>query len=963
MNNTELNKSYSLDIDFLDYDKKKDVTRNIVYSEGDVNTAFIFASLKNKGSIINLENTVVTVGIKNSEGETLTNSCEVLNAQKGEIKIPFSTVALSRVGFNKFEIVIYYDENKKIVSPTFVYRVADSVSEVDGIEDSNEYDILLVLISKVQGVINEANSAIERAIEAENTLLTNEEIRRINELERIDNNLKYTQEEKIRQENEKSRETVFNQKVEKIDKLSNDIRTELDSKINEVGTQLDSMVGIFNERVSTVDSKVLEIDEKLIQVDKDVAESINSKFNEKVLEVDKKVDSILELKTDEKFKEIDLKLDEKLLENTNKTNEKISEAEQSIKNINQKIQETNQITEINTLKIDEKISEINIVKTQLENKVDSKLVEMNETKENVNTTVSSKMTELDEKFEELKRTSPNGDIINSKVSEDGVTHETLAERLAYDYSKKANKSDVYTRKEIDDKIENSTAIIEDETIKKDKVWSSNKISEEVLKSKEYTDSKISQLVGQSPELLDTLEELSTALGNDPNFATTISNNLSEKANKSEVYSKQEVDSMVSESTSINDSQVTKVSTWSSNKIQSELDNKVKKEEGKTLSTNDYTTEDKVKLQSLENYIHPDNEMTRHVSDSQINKWNNKADSNHKHSYSELNDTPNIPTKTSELINDLGFVNNSQVHSHSNKEILDTITLERVEKWDDKPIVDVNKDYVDKELQKKANIDTTYSKEEVNNLLAETTSIEDSLVTTNKTWSSQKISQHIDNAISNIPKNLAYNKLILTDEWKKSEVDNTYEHTVTHDLNSDFIFVSAIDNLSKEGVLVGYKIINKTSVLITSTEQFDCYLTIVNADEKIEYTENSGTKKNLVFEQTLNNSDWILEGSTPTSVIYHKLFTEKLFVSAIDLDTNESISIKYKILDDSKIKISSLESTHILLTIINGEREYIQLTKESEINDLTTSGGLTWSSKKISEEINNLRVQIQELNKG
>lgn len=40
---------------------------------------------------------------------------------------------------------------------------------------------------------------------------------------------------------------------------------------------------------------------------------------------------------------------------------------------------------------------------------------------------------------------------------------------------------------------------------------------------------ISQLVNSSPAALDTLKELATALGNDPNFATTVTNSLAAKA--------------------------------------------------------------------------------------------------------------------------------------------------------------------------------------------------------------------------------------------------------------------------------------------------------------------------------------------------------------------------------------------------------------------------------------------------
>lgn len=67
------------------------------------------------------------------------------------------------------------------------------------------------------------------------------------------------------------------------------------------------------------------------------------------------------------------------------------------------------------------------------------------------------------------------------------------------------------------------------------------------------DTKISALVDSAPETLDTLNELAAALGDNPNFATTITE---------------------------------------------QIGNKVDKIEGKGLSTNDYTTEEKEKLAGL-----------------------------------------------------------------------------------------------------------------------------------------------------------------------------------------------------------------------------------------------------------------------------------------------------------------------------------------------------------------------------
>ena len=48
--------------------------------------------------------------------------------------------------------------------------------------------------------------------------------------------------------------------------------------------------------------------------------------------------------------------------------------------------------------------------------------------------------------------------------------------------------------------------------------------------------KVSKLVNSAPETLDTLNELANALGNDPNFATTVSTQIGQKANKTDVDS-------------------------------------------------------------------------------------------------------------------------------------------------------------------------------------------------------------------------------------------------------------------------------------------------------------------------------------------------------------------------------------------------------------------------------------------
>lgn len=55
-------------------------------------------------------------------------------------------------------------------------------------------------------------------------------------------------------------------------------------------------------------------------------------------------------------------------------------------------------------------------------------------------------------------------------------------------------------------------------------------------TKKYVDDKIAGLVNSAPETLDTLNELASALGNDANFANTVTNSLANKSDKDHTHS-------------------------------------------------------------------------------------------------------------------------------------------------------------------------------------------------------------------------------------------------------------------------------------------------------------------------------------------------------------------------------------------------------------------------------------------
>lgn len=60
-------------------------------------------------------------------------------------------------------------------------------------------------------------------------------------------------------------------------------------------------------------------------------------------------------------------------------------------------------------------------------------------------------------------------------------------------------------------------------------------------SASQVDARIQEVVAAAPEALDTLKELADALGNDPDFAGTVTIELAKKANSIDVYTKEEAD--------------------------------------------------------------------------------------------------------------------------------------------------------------------------------------------------------------------------------------------------------------------------------------------------------------------------------------------------------------------------------------------------------------------------------------
>lgn len=145
---------------------------------------------------------------------------------------------------------------------------------------------------------------------------------------------------------------------------------------------------------------------------------------------------------------------------------------------------------------------------------------------------------------------------------------------------------------------------------------------------DYVDTKISGLVNSAPETLDTLKELSDALGNDSNFATTVANQIGTKADKDSVYTKQETDTLL---------------------------------EGKANSVHNHVVSDITDFPTIPTKVSELTNDSGYITSVSWNDITSKPVLSQvaiSGSYSDLSGTPTIPTKTSQLINDSGFLTSS-----------------------------------------------------------------------------------------------------------------------------------------------------------------------------------------------------------------------------------------------------------------------------------------------------------------
>lgn len=182
---------------------------------------------------------------------------------------------------------------------------------------------------------------------------------------------------------------------------------------------------------------------------------------------------------------------------------------------------------------------------------------------------------------------------------------------------------------------------------------SNRYTKDQTYSRQEILDKIESLIGAAPETLDTFQEVAKALGEDPNFATTIMTILS---------------------------------------------GKVDKEDGKGLSANDYSDTEQAMLVEVNNkkHIHSNRSTIDKITETLLSRWNEAFDKRHEHGNKGILDSITQVlldnwnaafTHISDAVKHITAAEranwndaDSKKHSHSNKTILDGITQALIDHW-------------------------------------------------------------------------------------------------------------------------------------------------------------------------------------------------------------------------------------------------------------------------------------------
>lgn len=296
-------------------------------------------------------------------------------------------------------------------------------------------------IRKTSEITREANEEIRKTNEvdresSEETRNTNEETREIYETVRESN-------EEIRKTSEKTRESNENTR-----KASEEIRngSEETRVANEVARQESETTREENEDLRKSNEETREENEEIRKSNENTrkaSEEVRNtseetrNTNEEARKASEEIRKTSETtrNTNEEARKVS-ETTRETNEETRKTNEIIRQNSETKREENEELRESNE----GTRELNESTRQTSIINMQkkVDDKVDeanNKIVEVNTAKTDMTTTVSNKIAEFEKRFNELENLDTAGEILQSKETTDGQIKDTLKERLTYDFNK------------------------------------------------------------------------------------------------------------------------------------------------------------------------------------------------------------------------------------------------------------------------------------------------------------------------------------------------------------------------------------------------------------------------------------------------------------------------------------------------------------------------------------------------
>lgn len=254
--------------------------------------------------------------------------------------------------------------------------------------------------------VRESNEGIRKNSEEtresnENTRKASEEVRNTSEETRVTN-------EVARQESETKRE-----ETEELRKSNEDVREESEErrKSNEETRKASEEVRNTSEETRNINEEARKTSEELRK---------NNEITRNTNEEARKVSETTR-ETNEETRKTN-EITRQSSETKREENEELRKSNEETRELNESTRQTSMINM--QKKVDDKVDE-----------VDNKIIEVDTAKTDMTTTVSNKITEFEKRFNELENLDTAGEILQSKETTDGQIKDTLKERLTYDFNK------------------------------------------------------------------------------------------------------------------------------------------------------------------------------------------------------------------------------------------------------------------------------------------------------------------------------------------------------------------------------------------------------------------------------------------------------------------------------------------------------------------------------------------------